>query len=228
MKSFLRSTYMFIRIIIILMILAGLLYYGLHTVLTRYETLNNPQPGLLVNIDNQQMHVYIQGDGEETLILLSGLGTVAPAVDFKPLINELSDDYTVVVVEGFGYGWSDETDQSRTVENIVEELRQALDKAHIAPPYILVPHSYSGIYSLYYAHHYPTEIKAIIGNDCSMPTQWEYFEGEYPRISPWMASLAPMGIARLMMWIAPSGYMPDTTDNIYTRDDLHMIKMISG
>lgn len=37
------------------------------------------------------------------IILLGGLGTAAPGLDFTPLIRELGD-FDVVVVEGFGYG----------------------------------------------------------------------------------------------------------------------------
>jgi pimeloyl-ACP methyl ester carboxylesterase len=51
--------------------------------------------------------VRTPGNGRtaQSIVLLSGLGTPAPAVDFAPLIRELGD-YDVVVVEGFGYGYS--------------------------------------------------------------------------------------------------------------------------
>ena len=67
------------------------------------------------------------------------------------------------------YGWSDLTDKERTVENIVGEIRMALKEANIEGPYILMPHSISGIYILYYANQYPSEVKAIIGIDPTLP-----------------------------------------------------------
>lgn len=55
------------------------------------------------------MNVLIQGEGKQTIVLIPGFGTGAPALDFKPLIDELSPFYKVVAVEPFGYGLSDET-----------------------------------------------------------------------------------------------------------------------
>ncbi len=51
--------------------------------------------GQHVSVDGKQMNVSIQGQGEETVVILSGFGTAAPALDFKPLIAELSPYYKV-------------------------------------------------------------------------------------------------------------------------------------
>ncbi len=115
--------------------------------------------------------------GENTIVLLSGLGTAAPVLDFEPLINQMAKNHKVVVVEPFGYGWSDMTEKERTVENIVEEIRTALKESGIEGPYILMPHSISGIYSIYFADKYPNEVKAIIGIDPTLPKAVEYFDG---------------------------------------------------
>jgi pimeloyl-ACP methyl ester carboxylesterase len=129
----------------------------------------------LVELDGENMHIYTKGEGENTFVLLSGLGTTAPVLDFEPLVNELAKENKVVVVEGFGYGWSDLTKKERTVENIVGEIRAALQLANIKGPYILMPHSISGIYSMYYANKYPEEVKAIIGIDPTLPQAFRVF-----------------------------------------------------
>lgn len=43
-----------------------------------------------------------------------------------------------------------------------------------------MPHSVSGIYSMYYANKYPDEIKEIIGIDCTLPQVVEYFNEPAP------------------------------------------------
>lgn len=68
--------------------------------------------GQFVAVDGKNMNVLIQGEGKETVVLLPGYGTPAPALDFKPLIDELSPFYKVVVIEPFGYGLSDITEKS--------------------------------------------------------------------------------------------------------------------
>ena len=144
------------------------------------------------------MHVYTKGNGNHTIVLMSGLGTVTPTLDFEPLINEMAKNNKVVVVEPFGYGWSDITNKERTVENIVEEIRTALEKLNIQGPYILMPHSISGIYSMYYANTYPDEIKAVIGIDPTLPKALEYFGETAPTMPKYFSYVAPTGIARLV------------------------------
>jgi pimeloyl-ACP methyl ester carboxylesterase len=116
------------------------------------------------------MNVLIQGDAEETVVLLPGYGTGAPALDFKPLIDELSPFYRVVAVEPFGYGLSDGTDKERTNDNIASEVHEALQQLNI-DRYTLMGHSIAGIYGLDYVNKYPDEVSAFVGIDSSVPTQ---------------------------------------------------------
>jgi len=53
--------------------------------MTVYEQRKYPPLGQLVEVDGKNMHVYTKGDGENTIVLLSGLGTAAPVLDFEPL-----------------------------------------------------------------------------------------------------------------------------------------------
>ncbi|MFF2907588.1 alpha/beta hydrolase [Paenibacillus sp. NPDC057934] len=126
--------------------------------------------GQLVPVDGKKMSVYIEGTGKETIVLLPGYGTAGPALDFKPLIAELSPYYKVVAVEPFGYGLSDQTDKERTTDNIVSEIHEALQQLGI-DRFILMGHSITGIYGLDYVNKYPGEVTAFAGIDTSVPTQ---------------------------------------------------------
>ncbi|NFE66777.1 alpha/beta fold hydrolase [Clostridium sporogenes] len=148
---------------ILIVILALLIIISIVGQVRKYLEENDVKPlGILVNVDGKKMHVYSEGHGKKTIVLMPGLGSIAPSIDFKPLINELKKDFKVVVVEPFGYGFSEETSKERSVENIVDETRMALKKAKIDGPYILMPHSISGVYAQYYASTYPNEVEAII------------------------------------------------------------------
>lgn len=85
----------------------------------------------------------------------------------------LSDEYQIVVVEKFGYGFSDVVDETRDIDTILNETRTALEKSGVEGPFILCPHSMSGIEALYWAQQYPDEVEAIIGLDMAVP---EYYE----------------------------------------------------
>jgi hypothetical protein len=114
------------RNVFLFIVAVFLIWVVFHHTMTAYEQKKYPPLGQLVEVDGQNMHVYTKGDRENTIVLLSGLGTAAPALDFEPLINEMTKNNKVVVVESFGYGWSDITKKERTVGNIVEEIRTAL------------------------------------------------------------------------------------------------------
>ncbi|WKA60312.1 alpha/beta hydrolase [Planococcus shenhongbingii] len=158
-----------VRIVLLAIVTVLVLWIIFNKTMTAYEKNKHPAVGQLVEVDGNNMHIYTKGKGDNTIVLLSGLGTSASVLDFEPLTNELAKNNKVVVVELFGYGWSDMTEKERTVENIVEEIRIALQKASIKGPYILMPHSISGIYSMYYANKYPEEIEAVIGIDPTLP-----------------------------------------------------------
>ncbi|MFF5995707.1 alpha/beta hydrolase [Lysinibacillus sp. KU-BSD001] len=129
--------------------------------------------GQLVEVNGHQMHVYIEGKGEETLVFMSGGGTSSPALDFKSLYSLLSNQYKIVVIEKAGYGFSEVTDTDRDIDTILAETKEALFKLGVEGPYILFPHSMSGIEALKWAQDYPDEIKAIIGLDMAVPTAYE-------------------------------------------------------
>ncbi|WP_286166068.1 alpha/beta fold hydrolase [Peribacillus frigoritolerans] len=214
----------------ILLIIAAVLclWFIFHHVMTIFEQKKYQAAGELVEVDGKKMHVYTKGDGENTIVLLSGLGTAAPVLDFEPLINELAKHNKIVVAEPFGYGWSDLTNKKRTVENIVEELRTALKNANIEGPYILMPHSVSGIYTMYYANKYPEEIKGIIGIDLTLPKALEYFNESPPKLPKYLSFIARTGIARLALSIIPNDFLPIAHAGTYSEENLKMTKTISA
>ena len=91
----------------------------------------------MIDVEGHAMHVYAEGDGEQTIVFLSGGGTSTPVLDFKPLWTKLSTTYTIAVVEKAGYGWSEVATVSREIDVILKESRTALELADVQPPYVL-------------------------------------------------------------------------------------------
>jgi len=162
--------------------------------------------GQLVEVDGHKMNIYIEGEGEQTIVFLSGGGTCSPVLDFKSLYSLLSDDYKVVVVEKFGYGFSDVVDKERDVASVLADTRAALAAAGVEGPYILCPHSMSGIEALYWAQQYPEEVSAIVGLDMAVPGAYEDYKMNMPMLK--LSQLAArMGIIRLLPGVAESEAM---------------------
>lgn len=154
-----------------------------------------------VEVNGKTMKAHVKGSGEKTIVMLSDWGTDSPIDDFFPLYEELSKDYKVVVLEYFGYFGSDVTNDERTNAAMVQEVRTALNKLNINPPYILMPHSMSGLYSLYYANNYPSEVSGIIGIDMSLPQmqleRWNEETFEKAKLSQESSNL---NISKINQW----------------------------
>ena len=148
-----------------------------HRILLEGEKELLTPPGQMIDVDGHKMHVYSVGEGDKTLVLMAASGTVCPSLDFKNLYPGLSGDYRIVVVEKFGYGFSDTVDRPRDVASVLSDTRAALSGAGISGPFILCPHSYSGLEALYWAQTYPDEVEAIIGLDMAFPETYNYTKG---------------------------------------------------
>lgn len=157
--------------------------------------------GKIVEVNGHNMSVYTEGEGDKTLVFLSGGGTCSPILDFKSLYSLLSNEYKIAVVEKFGYGFSDVVDEQRDIDTMLSETRMALEKAGIEGPYVLCPHSMSGLEALYWAQKYPEEVEAIIGLDMAVPAYYDEMRisipitklGQYGAalgITRWIPSLA--------------------------------------
>lgn len=129
--------------------------------------------GKQVTVNGHQMNVYIKGEGSETIVFLSGAGIASPILDFKNLSDSLSKKYKVVVVERAGYGFSEDSDRSRDVMEVLSETRQALSQTHVSGPYVIISHSMASLESLAWQEKYPNEVKALIGLDWALPASYE-------------------------------------------------------
>jgi pimeloyl-ACP methyl ester carboxylesterase len=144
-----------------------------HRLQTPREEAAYPPPGQLVPVNGHRLHVYAEGEGDLTLVFMSGSSTTAPTLDFRGLYRRLSNEYRTVVVERAGYGWSEDGGTSRDIDTVLGETRLALELAGESPPYVLLPHSMSGLEALHWANRYPGEVAAIIGLDPATPPIYE-------------------------------------------------------
>ena len=129
--------------------------------------------GKTVLINGHKINVYVEGDGPETIVFLSGAGIASPILDFKNLTDSLSKNYKIVVVERAGYGYSDDSNYSRDVMEVLSETRQALSKANVTGPFIILSHSMASLESIAWQEKYPDEVKGLIGLDWALPASYE-------------------------------------------------------
>lgn len=215
-----RKRVMKITAVVIAAVLILLLIVSIHHQIHLKKETNLRSPlGQMVEVDGHNMSVYVEGAGDTTLVFMTGGGTCSPILDFKSLYSLLSDTYQIVVVEKFGYGFSDVVDKSRDIDSILEDTRTALAAAGLHAPYVLCPHSMSGLEALYWAQKYPDEVSAIIGLDMAVPEYYDSMNINIPimHIASWAANI---GVTRFIPGIWESdaityGTLSDNEKEIY-------------
>ena len=166
-----RKRLLFLLGAVLVLLLASFTYHRL--ALQREKVSLNPM-GQMVSVNGHEMSIFVKGEGPQTLVFLSGAGTASPILDFKDLYDGLSKQYKIVVVERAGYGYSEDTSKSRDVSEVLSETRQALAKAHVSGPYIILSHSMASLETLLWQEKYPSEVKAIIGLDWALPESYAH------------------------------------------------------
>lgn len=196
-SKFLKVIFLIVAVIVLFIIVS----FIRHKICSFRERKLLTPLGKIVEVNGHNMSVYTEGEGDKTLVFLSGGGTCSPILDFKSLYSLLSNEYKIAVVEKFGYGFSDVVDEQRDIDTMLSETRMALEKAGIEGPYVLCPHSMSGVEALYWAQKYPEEVEAIIGLDMAVPAYYDEMRisipitklGQYGAalgITRWIPSLA--------------------------------------
>jgi len=191
-----RKRLLFLLGAVLLLLLSSFTYHRLS--LQREKASLNPM-GQMVSVNGHDMSVFVKGEGPQTLV-------------FKDLYDGLSKQYKIVVVERAGYGYSEDTSKSRDVSEVLSETRQALAKAHVSGPYIILSHSMASLETLLWQEKYPSEVKAIIGLDWALPESYSHLKmhPQILRMARWGSQLG------LLRYLPSRLYVPN--DNLSSSD----------
>src|SRR5215217_8087105 len=112
-------------------------------------------PGEMVNVNGRLMHINCMGEGGPTVILeAANFGMSAHWVRVQ---QQLAKTARVCSYDRAGMGWSEAGPEPRDARQISSELHTLLKNADTEGPYVLVGHSYGGLYARMYAARYPDE-----------------------------------------------------------------------
>jgi len=127
-------------------------------------------PGAFVEIDGRRLHYTCIGHGSPTVVFESGIA--ASSLSWTLVQPEVAALTRACAYDRAGLAWSDAGDARRSMRTFVEELRGWLDGAHIAPPYVLVAHSFGGLIIRAFAHTFPADTAGLVFVDTLHPAEW--------------------------------------------------------
>jgi pimeloyl-ACP methyl ester carboxylesterase len=172
-------------------------------VATQIDQRTYSPPGEMVDVGTHSLHINCVGRGSPTVILeAANLGMSAHWVRVQ---QQLAKTTRVCAYDRAGLGWSESGTEPRDARQISSELHTLLINAGTEGPYVLVGHSYGGLYARMYAARYPNpkQVAGVALVDSSHPEQFTRSqEGravyEQTRrmgaVVPWLARL---GVIRL-------------------------------
>jgi pimeloyl-ACP methyl ester carboxylesterase len=163
------------------------------------------------------LHINCTGQGSPTVVLDAGLGEFS--AQWVRVQREVSGTTRVCAYDRAGMGWSEMGPEPRDAKQISSELHTLLGKAGIEGPYVLVGHSFGGMYVQTYAARYPEEVAGLALVDSSTepdqfsqrPQTRESYEPQkqsfavVPQLAQLGVSLlARLGVIRLLSKLDPA------------------------
>ena len=167
-----------------------------------------PPPGKMVDVGGHSLHINCVGRGSPTVILDGGTGEMS--ANWVLVQREVSDTTRVCAYDRAGMGWSEMGPEPRDATQITGELHSMLEGAGIEGPYVMVGHSFGGLYAQTYAARYPKEVAGVALIESSHPEQFSYRRATRDSYEPQKqifavsSLLARIGAVRLLYELFPA------------------------
>lgn len=155
--------------LIFLVALVGTIFAGGVIVRAQVKA-NYPPPGQLVDVGGYNLHIYCQGRGNPTVVILAGSGV--PSLYYWLVQSEAAKTTRVCVYDRAGYAWSEAGTGDLSPSGQVADLKALLTNAGIEAPYILAGHSYGGYIARLYAQAHPNQMMGLVMIDSAHEDQW--------------------------------------------------------
>ncbi len=213
--TWIKRIFLTLLAIVIALALLGMTY---QTLATQADIKKYPTPGQLIDIGGYRLHLYCMGEskgGSPTVILEQGLGGTSPA--WALIQPEVAKVTRVCAYDRAGLGWSDPAPKGtpRDGQQVAGELHTLLQKADIPGPYVMVGHSFGGLYTQVFAHQYPKDVVGVVLLESSHPDQWtstpagQDLYKSNARSHSFTSTLARLGLLRLRAKSQPALGLPD-------------------
>lgn len=124
----------------------------------------------------QRLEYVSQGTGSPTVVFNSN----TEMDSWVKVLPEVARFTSVFADSRPGRGSSKPAMGQNTGKRVVERLHRLLEETGQHPPYVLVGHSYSGLFTNLFARTYPDEVAGVVFVDASHPDQEDWWHTHRP------------------------------------------------
>ena len=128
-----------------------------------------------VGKDAHELAIRCWGDGSPAIVFeaghpAAGITDYEVSLDFQSVVHSLAEEVTVCVYDRAGEGLSVPIpNRRRTVDDVVNDLHELLNKVGVPDPFLLVGASFGGLIIVHYAGRYPSEVAGLVLLDVPGP-----------------------------------------------------------
>ncbi|HKU66717.1 MAG TPA: alpha/beta hydrolase [Candidatus Baltobacteraceae bacterium] len=148
--------------------------------LTQAEVAPYVRPQRMVDAGGHKLNLYCTGHGAPAVILDAGEADTTHV--WRKVQPRIAAFTRVCSYDRAGMGFSEGGPLPRDANAIVTDLHRVLQRAGIAPPYVLVAHSIAGLYAPLYADRYRQDVAGMVLVDPSFANQTEVLEAVSPTL----------------------------------------------
>ena len=153
----------------------------------------DPSPYLhaqrLVDVGGRRMNLYCTGHGSPTVVLGTDGDDGTPAWRFVQ--PEIAKRTRVCSYDSAGLGFSDPVTTTLDASSAVTDLHELLAHANVAPPFVIVGYSLSGLYARLYADRYSREVAGMVLVAPNVPDQRKRLSAVAPALGRALAQAVP-------------------------------------
>lgn len=140
-------------------------------------------PGRMVDIGGRRIHLWAEGDGGPTVVVVPCMG--GAGIAWVGVQRLLRDHTTVCLVDRGGLGWSDSAPWPRTFDAMADELAAALEASDLPRPFVLVGHSTGGLIARLTAARHRELVAALLLVDSSHEEQMWRLDSKNKGLGMW-------------------------------------------
>jgi pimeloyl-ACP methyl ester carboxylesterase len=160
------------------------------------ELLPYAKPDILAKLpDGRAIHLKCMGAGSPTVILTAGLGDWGEV--WRKVQPSVATTTRACTWDRAGFGYSDGTLQTQTVDNTTSDLEAALRAAGVRGPYIMVGHSLGGYEDLLFTDRHRDAVAGMVLVDSAIPDQVARLAKAAPALMGALMALVPLDLKSL-------------------------------
>jgi len=220
---------------------AGVAY---HFFRLKHAARRYPPPGQMIDVGGFRMHVLAEGENRNTPTIVWVPGGHGQGLFMYHFHREAAKQTRSIIFDRAGSGWSDPGPLPRHTPREIDEFVTLMKNAGENGPFVMVGHSFGGLFSVNLAQRYPEMVQAVVLLDPSTPRFLAYLgdtivlpwlktarfaalkanfglgwhKKESQQETSWYDCLAPMNHARLALEFSPSAMLLDPLAVLNTAD----------